>query len=122
MSHLFDSFSYELCEIKEISPLYRLFNEYKNQELMFTVIFFILLMYLEEFLFAFRKSQNKNNKTNISLFFYFIEYLLVRLGYARPFVIQTIIFQINNQMSSSNDDESIGGSNDFVCLSCNVNK
>jgi len=100
MSHLFDSFSYELCEIKEISPLYHLFNEYKNQELMFTVIFFILLMYLEEFLFAFRKSQNKNNKTNISLFFYFIEYLLVRLGYARPFVIQTIIFQINNQMSS----------------------
>ena len=46
---------YELCEIKEISPIYRLFNEYKNQELMFTVIIFILLMYLEEFLFAFRK-------------------------------------------------------------------
>jgi len=100
MSHLFDSFSYELCEIKEISPLYRLFNEYKNQELMFTIIFFILLMYLEEFLFAFRKRENKNNKKNSSISFYFIEYLLVCLGYARPFVIQTIIFQINNQRST----------------------
>ncbi len=55
-------YSTELCEIKEISPLYRLFNEYKNQELMFTVIFFILLMYLEEFLFAFRKIRNKQQK------------------------------------------------------------
>jgi len=48
-------FNYDLCEIKEISPLYRLFNEYKNDELMLTVTFLILLMYLEEFLFAFRK-------------------------------------------------------------------
>ncbi len=61
-------YSTELCEIKEISPLYRLFNEYKNQELMFTVIFFILLMYLEEFLFAFRKIR-KNDKNEFSIFF-----------------------------------------------------
>lgn len=59
MSHLSN---YELCEIKQISPLYRLFNEYKNQELMFTVIFFILLIYLEEFLFAFRKRFVKKNE------------------------------------------------------------
>ena len=47
----------DLCEIKEISPLYRLFNEYKNEELMYTITFLILLMYLEEFLFAFRKKK-----------------------------------------------------------------
>ncbi len=60
--HLTDSSYYELCEIKEISPLYRLFNEYKNQELMFTIIFFILLMYMEEFLFAFRKRKKQEKK------------------------------------------------------------
>ncbi len=54
-------FNYDLCEIKEISPLYRLFNEYKNDELMLTVTFLILLMYLEEFLFAFRK-EDKSSK------------------------------------------------------------
>lgn len=44
-----------LCEIHEVSPLHRLFHEYKYPELMFTVTFFILLMYLEEVLFAYRK-------------------------------------------------------------------
>jgi len=55
MSHFSDAIHYELCEIKEISPLYRLFSEYKNQELMLTITFFILLVYMEEFLFVFRK-------------------------------------------------------------------
>jgi hypothetical protein len=50
----------DLCEIKEISSLYYLFNEYKNEELMFTITFLILLMYLEEFLFAFRKRKKKS--------------------------------------------------------------
>lgn len=54
MSHLLN---YELCQIKEISPLYRLFNEYKNEELMYTVICLILLIYLEEFAFVFRKKE-----------------------------------------------------------------
>ena len=54
MSHFLD---YKSCQIKEISPLYRLFNEYKNEELMYTVIFLILLMYLEEFAFVFRKRE-----------------------------------------------------------------
>ena len=49
------SLNYQLCEVKEIAPLYRLFNEYKNEELMYTVTFLILLIYLEEFFFAFRK-------------------------------------------------------------------
>jgi hypothetical protein len=61
-------FNYDLCEIKEISPLYRLFNEYKNDELMLTVTFLILLMYLEEFLFAFRKEE-KNSKQTLFLIF-----------------------------------------------------
>ncbi|CAF1066228.1 unnamed protein product [Rotaria magnacalcarata] len=82
MSHLSN---YELCEIKEISPFYRLFNQYKNQELMFTVTFFILLMYLEEFLFAF-------------------QYLLVRMGYARPFIIQMTIFETKDQISPIDSD------------------
>jgi hypothetical protein len=56
MSQLLNSGD-NLCEIKEISPLYRLFNEYKNEELMYTITFLILLMYLEEFLFAFRKKK-----------------------------------------------------------------
>lgn len=43
-----------ICEIKQISPFYQLFDQYKHSELMFTVTFFILLMYLEEFLFMFR--------------------------------------------------------------------
>jgi hypothetical protein len=66
MLHLSNLTDYELCEIKEISPLYRLFNEYKNQELMYTVVFFILLMYMEEFLFAFRK---RKKAKKISIFF-----------------------------------------------------
>ena len=57
MSHLSDNTYYKLCEIKEISPLYRLFTEYKNQELMLTITIFILLMYMEEFLFVFRKTK-----------------------------------------------------------------
>jgi len=88
-------FNYDLCEIKEISPLYRLFNEYKNDELMLTVTFLILLMYLEEFLFAFRKEQKKSKTDFIFNLFNVLEYLLVRLGYARPFIIQTIILQVN---------------------------
>jgi hypothetical protein len=54
----------DLCEIKEISSLYHLFNEYKNEELMFTITFLILLMYLEEFLFAFRKIKKKKSQTD----------------------------------------------------------
>jgi predicted membrane metal-binding protein len=98
MLHLSDLTDYELCEIKEISPLYRLFNEYKNQELMYTVVFFILLMYMEEFLFAFRKRKRKKSKENFDIF-HFVEYLLVRLGYARPFIIQTMIFERHDQIS-----------------------
>jgi len=98
MLHLSDLTDYELCEIKEISPLYRLFNEYKNQELMYTVVFFILLMYMEEFLFAFRKRKRKNSKENFDIF-HFVEYLLVHLGYARPFIIQTMIFERHEQIS-----------------------
>lgn len=55
-----NSSEYQFCEIKEISPLYRIFNEYKNQEMMYTIVLWILLLYLEEFLFVFRK-YTKNN-------------------------------------------------------------
>jgi hypothetical protein len=61
MTHISDTIYYELCEIKEISPLYRLFSEYKTQELMLTIMFFILLMYMEEFLFVFRKKKSKEH-------------------------------------------------------------
>ncbi|CAF2397184.1 unnamed protein product [Rotaria sp. Silwood2] len=88
MSHLSDNSYYDLCEIKEVSPLYRLFTEYKNQELMLTITVFILLMYMEEFLFVFH-------------------YLLIRMGYARPFVIQTTILEINDQISVNADSKKI---------------
>ena len=55
MSFRFNTSNSQLCEIKEISPLYRLFNEYKSPELMYTVTIFILILYLEEFLFVFRE-------------------------------------------------------------------
>ncbi|CAF0781525.1 unnamed protein product [Adineta steineri] len=96
MSDLSNTTSYELCEIKEISPLYHLFNEYKNQEMMLTVTLFILLMYLEEFLFVFRKQKQERFYSFIFLDFHSLEYLLVRLGYARPHIIQTIIFEKND--------------------------
>ena len=38
------------------------------------------------------------------VWFGFLEYLLVRLGYARPLIVQTTIFEIN--ISSSTDTES----------------
>ncbi|CAF0835138.1 unnamed protein product [Rotaria sordida] len=86
MSYLSDNTYYELCEIKEISPLYQLFTEYKNQELMLTITVFILLMYMEEFLFVF-------------------QYILIRMGYARPFVIQTTIFELNDQIAMDSDSK-----------------
>ncbi|CAF0934476.1 unnamed protein product [Rotaria sp. Silwood1] len=86
MSQISDKTYYELCEIKEISPLYQLFTEYKSQELMLTITVFILLMYMEEFLFVF-------------------QYLLIRMDYARPFVIQTTIFKINDQISIDEDSK-----------------
>ena len=54
MLHLPNVTCDELCEIEEISPFYPLLSEYKNQELMLTVTIFILLLYMEEFLFIFR--------------------------------------------------------------------
>lgn len=57
-----NSSEYHFCEIKEISPLYRIFNEYKNQEMMYTIVLWILLLYLEEFLFVFRKYPKNDNR------------------------------------------------------------
>ena len=94
----FDSGHYELCEITALSPAYRLFDDYQTPEAMFTVAFFILLMYLEEVLFVFRKTANgqRHNIDNA-----FVEYLLVRLGYARPVVIQTIVITTSSPPSPS---------------------
>ena len=108
MLHLSNVTCDELCEIKEISPFYQLLTEYKNQELMLTVTIFILLLYMEEFLFVFRnRKQNENPSelsiSNVAFFhFYSIEYLLVRMGYGRSFLIRITIFQLNNQISIDN--------------------
>jgi hypothetical protein len=94
MSHLNNDTIDKLCEIKHLSAFHFLFTEYKYPELMYTVTFFILLMYAEEFLFVFRKIplscvRRCHRRFNI------LEYVLVRLGYARPLIIQTIMFEIH---------------------------
>ena len=98
-----DPEQYELCTITTLSPAYRLFDDYQTSEAMFTVAFFILLMYLEEFLFIFRKTANDERQ---SIDTAFVEYLLVRLGHARPVVIQTIVVATSSQPSPSSSTHS----------------
>lgn len=122
----------QFCQVKEIAPLYRLFNEYKNEELMYTVTFLILLMYLEEFFFAFRKRRKLSSIIRSFELFRISSSsfeLCSTINHSNILIELSLIVMKNNERyiyvhvsSSDDDDESIGGLKDFVSLSCNVNK